>query len=382
MAAENPNLLLELEEPKQLMGISAEVTDRKHAEEALHRQQQFLEAVLDTIQTGIVACDANGILTVFNRATREFHGLPQEPLPAEQWAEHYDLYFPDGKTRMRTEDVPLFRALRGERLHNVEMVIAPRHGPARTLLASGQPMYDSAGQKTGAVVAIHDISERKRAEEAARVLAGKLSTAQEAERSCIAREMHDDLTQRIAVLAIEAGKLEQSRDASESLSDKLREMKDQLIRLSEDVHTLSRQLHPSILDDLGLVDALRSECGSFSQRERIPIQYSPQNVPAGIPKEVALCLYRIAQEALRNIAKHSRAREASVSLTATDDSILLSVEDIGVGFSSGQTRGRHGLGLDSMEERARLIGGEFTIRSEPGKGTLVEVWAPYSGETP
>ena len=117
--------------------------------------------------------------------------------------------------------------------------------------------------------------------------------------------MHDDLTQRIAVLAIEAGKLEQASDASESLSGKLREMKDQLIRLSQDVHALSRQLHPSILDDLGLVDALRSECASFSQREGISIRYTPQDVPAGIPKEVALCLYRIAQEALRNIAKHS-----------------------------------------------------------------------------
>jgi PAS domain S-box-containing protein len=237
-------------------------------------------------------------------------------------------------------------------------------------------------QLTMMMDSIWEVAERKRAEEAVRVLAGKLLTAQEAERSRIAREMHDDITQRIAVLAIEAGKLEQASGASELLPGKLGEMKDQLILLSQDVHALSRQLHPSILDDLGLVDTLRSECASFSQREGISIRYTPQDIPAGIPKEVALCLYRIAHEALRNIAKHSAAREARVALTATGDSILLSIEDNGLGFSSLQTQGRPGLGLDSMEERARLIGGEFTIRSKPGKGTLVEVWAPCTGETP
>ena len=194
--------------------------------------------------------------------------------------------------------------------------------------------------------------------------------------------MHDDLTQRIAVLAIEAGKLEQEADSSDLPSDKLREIKDQLINLSQDVHALSRQLHPSILDDLGLVDAMRSECARFSQREGISVRYTPQDIPPGIPKDVALCFYRIAQEGLRNITKHSAAHEARVSLTATDDSILLSIEDDGVGFSPAKSQGKLGLGLASMEERARLIGGEFSVRSEPGRGTLVEVLAPCSGKMP
>ena len=229
---------------------------------------------------------------------------------------------------------------------------------------------------------IWEIAERKRVEAAVRQLAGQLLTAQEAERRRIAREMHDDLTQRIAVLAIEAGKLEQGADASEPLSSKLGQIKEQLIDLSQDVHALSRQLHPSILDDLGLADAMRSECARFSQREGITVRYTPQDVPPGIPKEVALCLYRIAQEALRNIAKHSAAREARVSLIATEESILLSIEDSGVGFSPAQVQGKLGLGLASMEERARLIEGEFSVRSEPGIGTLVEVWAPYAVKTP
>ena len=159
-------------------------------------------------------------------------------------------------------------------------------------------------------------------------------------------------------------------------------MKDQLIKLSQDVHGLSRQLHPSILEDLGLVEALRSECGSFSQREGIPIRFAPQYVPRGIRNDVALCLYRITQEGLRNVAKHSGVREASVSLVATDEGIMLSIEDSGAGFDPAWVRGKPGLGLASMEERARLIDGDFSVRSQPGKGTLIEVWAPLSGTMP
>ena len=136
----------------------------KQGEEALQHQRRFLEAVLDNVQAGIVACDAQGVLTLFNRTTREFHGLPQELIPASQWAEHYDLYYPDGKTRMRAEDVPLFRALHEGPVHEVEMMIVPKAAPARSLLASGGPLIDQDGHKQGAVIAMLDITDRKRAE--------------------------------------------------------------------------------------------------------------------------------------------------------------------------------------------------------------------------
>ena len=138
----------------------------KQSEEASQRQQQFLEAVLDTVETGIVACDADGILTFFNRASREFHGLAQKPIPADQWAEHYDLYEADGKNRMRTQDIPLFRALSGEEVCDALLTIIPKDGPVRTLLCGGRPLVDEAGRKSGAVVAMHDVTEQRRAGEA------------------------------------------------------------------------------------------------------------------------------------------------------------------------------------------------------------------------
>ncbi|MBD2043481.1 PAS domain S-box protein [Microcoleus sp. FACHB-672] len=143
-----------------------EMAERRRAEEALYKEQEFLSALLNNLADGIVACDANGILTLFNRATQEFHGLPAQPIPAGEWAQHFDLYLPDGKTPMQREDIPLFRALQGEAVRDVEMVIVPKQGKTRILLANGQAIIDAAGKKLGAVVAMQDITDRKEAEAA------------------------------------------------------------------------------------------------------------------------------------------------------------------------------------------------------------------------
>ena len=135
---------------------------------SLQNRQEFLSAVLENVEDGIVACDAAGILTLFNRAAREFHGLPEAPIPADRWAEHYDLYHADGETPMRKEDIPLYRALHGEHVSDMEMVIAPKGGTARTLLASARPLVGPGGEKLGAVAVMHDVTARKRAEDALR----------------------------------------------------------------------------------------------------------------------------------------------------------------------------------------------------------------------
>jgi two-component system, NarL family, sensor kinase len=221
----------------------------------------------------------------------------------------------------------------------------------------------------------------RKSQEKLRTLAGQLLQAQELERRRLAREMHDDLTQRLAVLAIEIGKLEHEPGLNGLVAERLADTKDKLVKLSEDVHDLSRQLHPAILDDLGLIDALRSECFNFQQREAIDIEYRSEDVPPVIPKDIALCLYRIAQEALRNIAKHAQTKQAQVTLVGNGMEVLLTISDQGKGFDLDAMRTRPGLGLASMEERTRLIEGELSIRSEPGHGTTISllVSLPRSG---
>jgi signal transduction histidine kinase len=219
----------------------------------------------------------------------------------------------------------------------------------------------------------------RRSQEELRLLAGRLLQAQEQERRRIAREMHDDWTQRLAVLAIEAAGLERRLDGPAEAMDRLRAMRDDLVRLSEDVHALSRQLHPAILDDLGLVDALRSECASFAQRERVAVTYRPRGVPASVPRDAALCVYRVAQEALRNVAKHAGVGRARLSLVTAGRGLVLRVEDRGKGFAAAGPRPRAGLGLSSMAERVRLVRGELTVVSEPGRGTMVTARVPLDG---
>src|SRR5262249_55775326 len=133
-------------------------------EEALFNERQFLRTMLESLDVGIIACDSGGQPTLFNRASRELHGLPERPLPPERWAEHYGLFEPDGRTPLKREATPLFRALQGENVQNAEVVVVPKDGPPRTLLAAGRPILDAQGRKLGAVVAMHDITERKQLE--------------------------------------------------------------------------------------------------------------------------------------------------------------------------------------------------------------------------
>jgi signal transduction histidine kinase len=228
---------------------------------------------------------------------------------------------------------------------------------------------------------VRDITERKQAERTARELSGRLITAQEAERARLARELHDDITQRLARLAIDAGRAECDR-AGRGRTETMRELRDGLVRLSEDVHSLSYKLHPALLEDLGLVDALRAECERFSRQESISVGVKLEETPAGLQPDTGLCLFRVTQEALCNVARHARAEAVTVSLRPLDGGLQLVVTDTGVGFDPGHQRQRPSLGLSSMRERVGLLGGELDVESAPGHGTTIVAWVPLNGARP
>lgn len=232
-----------------------------------------------------------------------------------------------------------------------------------------------------------EIKDRKTAEEALQIsreeyreLARKLLSAQEDTRRRLARELHDDFSQRLAVLSMYAAKLEHQCDNPQNIVDGLKRIQDESVKLSSDIHAIARQLHPSILDDLGLLDAVASACERFSQNEGIPVDCKQENVPPGISKDVALSIYRIVQEGLANIAKHARASRILVSLTSTKHVIRLCIKDDGIGFDTAEASMSGGLGLASMKERVHLIRGKLNIKTKPGGGTEIRVAVPLLAE--
>ncbi|HEX6853467.1 MAG TPA: sensor histidine kinase [Candidatus Polarisedimenticolaceae bacterium] len=219
----------------------------------------------------------------------------------------------------------------------------------------------------------------RRAEAEIRDVSGRLVAAQEEERARLARELHDDVTQQIARLAIDAGRMEMSpafKDGPEAAT--LRDLRAGLVRLSEHVHVLSYNLHPSLLDDLGLADAIQAEVDRVASQWAVTIEVDVTNLPDRTPSAPARCLFRVAQEALRNVVRHARARTVRVQLSGERRGIRLTVSDDGIGFGA-PPEGRHRtLGLASMRERVRMAGGAFTVASVPGMGTTVDAWVPLA----
>jgi signal transduction histidine kinase len=242
------------------------------------------------------------------------------------------------------------------------------------------------GRSLLVLVSIIDITERRRVEEGLhetqrelRALTGRLLQVQETERRRIARELHDDLSQSLALLAIELELLGQvPPETADRLCARLNEMSARVKQLSSAVHGLSHNLHPSKLEQLGLVAGVRGLCKEYMQANGLVVELTDQQMPPSIPDDTALCLFRIAQEALRNVVKHSGARHARVELRGSEDGVSLRVVDDGIGFDLHARDGREGLGLVSMRERLHLVGGAIVIDSRPSEGTRIDVRVPLS----
>lgn len=240
-------------------------------------------------------------------------------------------------------------------------------------LISVSPRSDGTTKLHGFII---DISDRKRTEEALRDLGGRLIVAQEEERRRVARELHDDFNQRLAVLCIELEQLGNKMEDSLALRGSVERLKTQAHDLAAEIHRLSYKLHPAKLDHLGLAAAIKSLCAELNEGEKLNVEFYQTGFPATVNKDITLCVFRIAQESLRNCVKHSKAQSVRVVLTKTRSVIRLLVSDNGCGFNTNSDSMERGLGFISMKERLHLVGGRINVYSKPLRGTRIEVSVP------
>jgi PAS domain S-box-containing protein len=271
----------------------------------------------------------------------------------------------------------LKRVLADGSIRNLEVRYRRKDGQVRTSLGSSELI--EVGGESCILSVIADITERKAAEEALASFGGRLIEAQEAERTRIARELHDDINQRLAILAITLKKAKQHVPASEvSASGYLEDACASISDLEDDIQALSHRLHSSKLEYLGLKAASESFCAEVSQRQNIEIDFRSDAMPEALSDQISLCLFRVLQEAVHNAVKYSGAGRLEVSLTSKSGVIQLRVHDSGVGFDPAKNG--HGLGLTSMKERLKLVKGELLVDSKPRHGTTILARVPLEPE--
>jgi signal transduction histidine kinase len=210
------------------------------------------------------------------------------------------------------------------------------------------------------------------------VTSHRLIETLERERARIARELHDDICQRIALLTIELELQQNSPDLSAEARSRIGELRKQSFEIAADVQSLSHRLHSSKLEYLGLVEAIRLFCREFSELQKVEVDFNTHDLPSPLSQDISLSLFRVLQEALRNSAKHSGARNFEVRLWAMSGEIHLTIADSGVGFNTEAARESRGLGLISMEERLKLLDGTFSVESQLQRGTTIHARVPFN----
>ena len=373
-----------------IVALLVERTRRTRAEQLLHASEARLRLMLDRAPGMIWTARPDTTLDYVNRFCAEFTGLPIEKLLDEGWLE---AVHPDDRDPAASIYVP---AVEAHRPFLVEYRMRRADGPYRWVLATGVPMFGPEGGFSGYVGVDIDITELKNAEERTREkqaaleasqreiqqLAGRLIEAQDTERARIARDLHDDASQQLAGLSIALSSLKHRMDesqVSDELKADLRALHQRTAALAQNVRNLSHDLHPTVLKHGGLVTALTSYCAELQRSHSTVLTCGAEGDFASIPPEVALCMYRIAQEALRNVVAHAGASRADVRLLRTGDSAEITIADDGRGFDVAKSLERcKGLGLVSIRERVRFAGGTVSFEANRKKGTRVRVQVPVS----
>lgn len=353
--------------------ILHDITERLRAEAAIRESEQRFRLVANTAPVMIWMTDANRLCTYCNQPWLDFTGRPLEAELGTGWTTyiHPDDVENSLDTYTRCCDlrVPYRMHYRARR----------RDGEYRWVLDSGVPRFESDGSFAGYIGSVIDVTDQKLAEEALADVGRRLIQAHEDERTWIARELHDDINQRLALATIQVDQL-QTQISVPEVHEQLAGVRQQLADLSSDVQALSHRLHSSKLEYLGIVAASNSFCRELAKQQKVEIEFRHAGIPRVVPREISLCLFRVLQEALQNAVKHSGARRFTVELYATSEELLLTVSDQGAGFNQQNAITKRGLGLVSMRERVQLLSGEFSIKSQPGGGTSVTARVPLRTE--
>ena len=351
--------------------IIRDVTESRRAQEAVHESEERFRLVANTAPVLIWMSGPDKLRNYFNQPWLEFTGRSIEAELGTGWTEG-----------VHAEDLKIFldtyiRTFGRRASFEMQYRLRRNDGEFRWVTDIGVPRFNPDGSFAGYIGSCIDITERKMVEEAWASLSGRLIDAQEEERKRIAREIHDDYTQQLAVLTMDLEELaEEVGDFPIGASQRFHKIWNQLGELGADLHSLSHRLHSSTLESLGLVAGVKAFCEEFADQKEIQVDFIHGNIPRGIPAEVALCLFRITQEGLRNIKRHSGAERAELHLDVSGEDLHLSVVDRGKGFDVNKLSTRNGIGLRSMEERLRSLGGHLEINSRPTEGTRIDAWLP------
>ena len=355
-----------------VIAMVEDITDKRSAEEAVRASEELLRIFVKNVPAGVAMLDRDmRYLQVSDRWCADYSVTSSQLLGRS----HYEL-FPDIPQHWKEMHR---RALEGETLRADEERWEREGGSTTWVRWEIRPWRAPSGIVGGILIFAEDITHRKQMEEAISGMSRKLIEAHEHERTRIGRDLHDDVVQRLALVAIELEGVQRDvPDSARELGRRIGDLQNQTAQITNDVQLLSHELHSSKLEYLGVVAAAKNFCKEFSERQRVEIDFESHDLPVGLPRELSLSLFRVLQEALRNATRHSGVKRFEVRLWGSTVEIHLTVSDLGAGFDAEAAMKSSGLGLTSMQERLRLVGGELSINSQLKRGTTIHARIPFS----
>jgi PAS domain S-box-containing protein len=357
-----------------IIGLLWQRRRKQKAEAGLRESNERFRVMADTSPSLIWICGKNGVVTYLNDRRIDFTGRDPGAGFANAWTA---FIHPDDLQSVLTANS---RALEQGVGFSKEYRLRRRDGVYRWMLDVAAPRINGDGSFAGFIGSATDVTDQKLAQEALERMGGRLIEAQEKERSLIARELHDDICQRLAMLSLELGQVDEPNGHDVPAHTRMETIRQHCSEIARDVQALSHELHSSKLDYLGIVAALGSFCRDSSQQQNVNVEFTYENVPNPLPADISLCLFRVAQEALHNAVKYSGVRRFLVDLRCTANQIQLEVRDAGVGFNVEAATRNGGSGLISMQERVHLVKGTFSVESTVNNGTKVVATVPLVAE--